>query len=231
MYSTSCARLRCGNDRNNHMSLWTVVPVRSMHDGKSRLAAALDVAQRAALLEWLLLRTLDRAAEFPGLNHTLVVSGCRDAHALASARGARVLEECEPGGLNNALRQAQSAVASLGGSRMLVLPCDLPLVQADDLRRLALAASDTILALAPDRSEQGTNAICLPVSRPFEFAFGPDSLSSHCQSARMINLGTVIVRSSGLAFDVDLPEDLIELYRAQASLPPNVLAGQRVTSR
>jgi 2-phospho-L-lactate/phosphoenolpyruvate guanylyltransferase len=207
------------------MSLRMVVPVRSLREGKSRLAPALDVAERAALVKWLLVHTLEQAAAFPGLNQTFIVSACADARALAANRGARVLEEHAPGGLNSALRQAQSAVASLGASRMLVLSCDLPLVQVEDLRRLADAASDTIIALAPDRTDEGTNAICLPASRPFDFAFGPDSFSRHRKLAQVLGLESVIIRTPGLAFDVDLPVHLSELHRLRPWLHPTVLGG------
>lgn len=198
------------------MGLWMVVPVRSLRDGKRRLAPLLDVAQRAALVRWLLDHTLEQAAEFPGISRTLVVTSCADVSVWVAKQGIRVLEESPPRGLNGALSQARSAVASLGGSRLLVVSCDLPLLQADDLEHLATAASDGRLALAPDRSEQGTNALCVPVSHAFDFAFGPDSFSRHREQADVLGLETVSVRRRGLSFDVDLPHDLYEL---QATIP------------
>lgn len=189
-----------------------VVPVRSLRDGKRRLAPVLDVVQRTELVQSLLARTLHQAAEFPGLSRTLVVTGCREVSAWVSKLGIRVLEESGTSGLNSALRQAQATVVALGGSRMLVVSCDLPLVQAHDLRDLAGAASDAILALAPDRSRRGTNAMCLPVSRPFAFAFGPDSFYRHSEQARILDLESVSVRSLRLAFDLDLPLHLRELH-------------------
>jgi 2-phospho-L-lactate/phosphoenolpyruvate guanylyltransferase len=196
--------------------LWMVVPVRSLRDGKSRLAPVLNIAQRTALVESLLARTLEQAAEFPGLSRTLVVTGCREVGALVSKLGIRVLEESGTAGLNSALRQAQAAVVGLAGSRMLVVSCDLPLVQAHDLRQLASAASDGVLALAPDRTGRGTNAMCLPAQRAFDFAFGPDSFYRHSEHARILNLESVPVRSLGLVFDLDLPIDLCELHRLSA---------------
>lgn len=194
------------------MGLWVVVPVRSLRDGKRRLAPVLDVVQRTALVQWLLAHTLEQVAEFPGLSRTLVVTACREVSAWVSNLGIRVLEESGTGGLNSAVKQAQATVVALGGSRMLVVSCDLPLLQAHDLRHLAGAVSDAVLALAPDRTDQGTNAMCLPVSRAFDFSFGPDSFSRHCEHAQILGLESVIVRSPGLAFDVDLPLDLSELH-------------------
>lgn len=121
------------------MSVWLVVPVRSLRDGKSRLAPALDPAQRSALIEWLLVHTLEQAAQFPGLKRTLVVSPCTEARVRARAFGAHVLDEHTHGGLNQALRQAQVALSELDAARMLMVACDLPLLRAEDLRRLASA--------------------------------------------------------------------------------------------
>jgi 2-phospho-L-lactate guanylyltransferase len=193
------------------MGLWMVVPVRSLRDGKRRLAPLLDVSQRSALVRWLLDHTLEQAARFPGMSRTLVVTSCAEVSVRVAKQGIRVVAESPPCGLNGALSQARSTVASLGGSRLLVVSCDLPLLDADDLEQLATAASDGRLALAPDRSGQGTNALCVAVSHAFDFAFGPNSFSRHRAQADVLGLETVSVRRRGLSFDVDLPHDLDEL--------------------
>jgi len=193
------------------MSLWVVIPIRSFRHGKRRLAPVLDVAERIALTQWLLTHTLDQAAAYPGWSHTLVVTGCPEVSASVNGLGIRVLAESGTGGLNGALAEARSAVVALGGSRMLVLPGDLPLLEPRHLQQLAAQASDSALVLAPDRTEQGTNAMCLPVSAAFEFAFGPGSFSRHCERAHVLNLASVVVRSPELAFDLDLPGDLSEV--------------------
>jgi 2-phospho-L-lactate guanylyltransferase len=193
------------------MSLWLVIPLRSLRDGKSRLAPALDPDQRYRLVEWLLTRTLEQAAQFPGLDRTLVVSPCEQARARALAGGAQVLEEHAPGGLNHALRQAQLVLRGFEAARMLMISCDLPLLQAEDLQRLADASSATTIALAPDRAHQGTNAICLGSELDFEFSFGPDSLERHVARVRRLGKRVALVERDGLAFDLDLPADLTEL--------------------
>jgi 2-phospho-L-lactate guanylyltransferase len=197
-----------------------VVPLRSFRDGKTRLAPVLDEGQRAALVEWLLVRTLETAAAFPGLESTAVVTGCRDAAICARRLGARVLSD-EGIGLNGALARAQAAVAALGASRMLVVSSDLPRLNADDLRRLA-AAPGSAVALAPDGGRQGTNGLCVPASRPFGFSFGPASFTRHLDRVRALDLEAVVVDRPGLAFDVDLPAHLFEceeLLPASLGLP------------
>jgi 2-phospho-L-lactate guanylyltransferase len=193
------------------MSVWLVVPLRSLRDGKRRLAPALATMQRSAFIERLLVRTLEQASQFPGLERTLLVSPCKEARARASACGARVLDEHAPDGLNQALRQAQRALNDLDATRMLMVACDLPLLQAEDLRRLASASSVGTIALAPDRIRQGTNGICLETRVAFDFSFGPNSFQRHLECVRQLDMRNTIVDAAGLAFDVDTPEDLVEL--------------------
>ena len=203
------------------MSIWLVVPVRSLKDGKRRLAPALDADERAALVERLLVRTLEQAAEFPGLSQTLVVTACEAATACAVRCGVKVLDDGGSGGLNDALAQARSAVEALGASRMLVVSADLPLLDADDLRACAQAAgtTGTTIALAPDRAREGTNGMCLPASCAFDFSFGPNSFATHLERVRRLNMHAAVVERAGLAFDVDLPAHLSELAVLQTVNP------------
>ena len=210
------------------MSVWLVVPVKSLREGKSRLAPALEPGQRSAFVERLLAHTLEQAAQFPGLERTLVVSTCEQARARASACGARALEERAPVGLNDALCQAKTALGELGATRMLMVACDLPLLSAEDLRRLASAASAHTISLAPDRGGQGTNGLCLPLPAPFEFAFGPNSFARHLSCAQRLGMRSAIVERAGLAFDVDMPEDLTVLRALELSPPHQWSAAEDV---
>ena len=190
------------------MSPWLVLPMKSLRDGKSRLACALDAQQRHELLEHLLLRVLERAAEFPGLGQTLLVSGCAQTLARVAGLGARILEETPGAGLNGALRQAQLELRRIGASRMLVIPCDLPLLETDDLRRLADGAALHRVAIAPDEDGEGTNGLCFEASLDFDFSFGPQSYARHVGHIRQAGLQHFAVNTPGLAFDLDLPQQL-----------------------
>jgi 2-phospho-L-lactate guanylyltransferase len=165
------------------MSLWLVVPVKSLRDGKSRLAPALSVAERRAFNQWLLVRTLRQAALFPGLERTLLVSACEEACACASAQGAQVLKERTLGGLNEALRQAQRWLSELGATRMLAVSGDLPLLRAQDLRQLAGAVSAHTIALAPDAQivVPGSHGV---IQRPSLRRVAVDALGQRLSAAR-----------------------------------------------
>jgi 2-phospho-L-lactate/phosphoenolpyruvate guanylyltransferase len=199
------------------MNTWLVLPMKSLLDGKSRLAPALDLEQRRALLERMFRHTLDQAAQYPGLDRTLVVSGCSQTRARAAALGAQILEEDPGAGLNGGLRQAQLVLRQQGASHMIVVHCDLPLLDTCDLRHLAQAASAGSISIAPDRKREGTNGLCIQAAMDFGFSFGPDSFSLHLEQAVKSGIKMALVESIGLGFDVDLPEDLAQFAKLDYS--------------
>ena len=146
-------------------STWIVVPVRSLTDGKRRLAPVLDSRERAALVRRMLVRTL-RAAGAAG-PPVLVVSPDADALSLAGDHGAAGLEEPRPIGLNRALTLAAHAVRERGGDALLVVSADLPDLEAADLRamlpspvrdRAAVIAPPTAPATAAPSAARGGGA-------------------------------------------------------------------------
>lgn len=66
------------------MTVWAIVPVKSLQQGKSRLSGVLAEDQRALLNRYLLERVLATLKEIPEIEHTLVIS--RDPAALALTR-------------------------------------------------------------------------------------------------------------------------------------------------
>src|SRR5882672_4825754 len=84
--------------------LWTVVQVRGIEQGKSRLAAVLDQSIRARLNQQLLMSTLGAVGSWRGdLSRCVVVSPCQRALEMAARLGAAiVLEESGASGLNAA---------------------------------------------------------------------------------------------------------------------------------
>jgi len=193
------------------MSVCLVLPLKSLHEGKTRLSSTLDAGERSALIGRLLAHVLDQAAVFPGLQNTILVSACEDARARAEQRGTRVLDEPVPG-LNPALGRALLAARALAYDKLMIVACDLPLLDADDLRCLAGAASRQAIALAPDRTGLGTNGMCLPAGIDFPFSFGEDSFARHCATVTRLGLQVARVERARLAFDVDTYADLRHLH-------------------
>lgn len=187
--------------------LWLIIPVKPFGEGKSRLAASLSPAQRAALSERLLGGVLRLAHETGRFAARLVISRDPAVAAAATAAGAVALGE-ERSGLNAALSQARSAAVAAGAGAILVLPADLPQVTAADLQRLVDACQgEAGVVIAPSR-DGGTNALLLWPPDVLDFDFGPDSFRRHCDQAGRKGLIVCVVDSPTLAFDLDRPQDL-----------------------
>ncbi len=110
----------------------------------------------------------------------------------------------EPGGL------AHGTNAAVADRRDVVMvPANLPQTSALDADLLAAAPRGT-LSIAPDRHGTGTNALSLPLpdAKSCTFAFGTGSFARLCGEAQRLGLEVEIIRSPGLARDIDEPGDL-----------------------
>jgi 2-phospho-L-lactate/phosphoenolpyruvate guanylyltransferase len=96
----------------------------------------------------------------------------------------------------------------MGFGQVVVAAGDLPL--ATDLRWVTRFPGVTIV---PDRHHDGTNVMGIPAASGFAFSYGPGSFLRHLEEARRIAAPVRVVHSSPLAWDVDVPEDLIEVGR------------------
>lgn len=186
------------------MKINVIIPVKSLTNGKTRLAGILDDDDRAELNASLLDHALDLAAAFPGLSNTIVISADNRVLDIAKSRGAVALRETG-GGLNSALTEAMTTARNNGARAVLVLPTDLPIATAEDL--LALATTGHDVAIAADRRGIGTNALCVPTSNGFTFRFGGDSFKAHMEEAHLSGLSAHIMHRPNLSFDIDTPDD------------------------
>jgi 2-phospho-L-lactate guanylyltransferase len=121
-------------------------------------------------------------------------------------------------GLNPALEQAAEAVRASGGSTVLILPADLPLVSSTDIDNLL--RRDAPVVIAPDRHATGTNALMVRLDafgEPFAFQFGEGSFGRHQDEAHRLGVDAVTAISLGTSFDLDTPEDLARLDAMRAA--------------
>lgn len=191
------------------MTLWAIVPVKPLRRGKSRLSEVLTQEERADLNRRLLAHTLDTLTAIPEIEHVLVVS--RDQSALAMARdyGARTVQENGAPQLNKALARATIVAKTYATRGVLILPADLPLITAEDVRAMLDRANDPpVVVVAPDRHGVGTNALLVCPAGLIDYEFGPGSFQRHCEMARQVGARLEICELPSLALDMDLPEDL-----------------------
>lgn len=191
------------------MTLWAIVPVKPLGRGKSRLSSVLSQQERADLNRRLLAHTVDTLRELPEIEQVLVVS--RDPAALALARdhGARTVQENGAPHLNVALARATVLAKNYITRGILIVPADLPLITPEDVRAmLDKAKYPPVVVVAPDRHQQGTNALLVCPAGLIEYEFGPGSFQRHCALAHQAGARLEICELPSLALDVDFPEDL-----------------------
>lgn len=190
------------------MGVWAVVPVKPLLRAKSRLAELLTPNQRAQLAEEMLRRTLDVVGNMPQVAGTLVIS--RDSHVLSISRemGANTVQESGTPELNNALMRATQVLNGWRAGAVLVLPADIPLINAEELAEIVvLGQRARSVVLVPDSHEDGTNVLLARPPAAFSYAYGPQSFHRHQQLARLAMMDVKLYRSERLALDIDTPAD------------------------
>ena len=218
--------------RISEPSTWIVVPVRSLADGKRRLASVLDPGERATLVRRLFARTVETALEAGP--PVLVVSPDPDALALARRCGAEGLLEPPPTGLNRALELAARTLVEQGAAALLVVSADLPDIDTADLHAMLPTAvsdpggaaagrgsseetapppgratgPDAAVRIAPDAAGSGTNALYVRPPGLLVFEYGDGSCPRHLEQARARGARIERVDRPGLRFDLDTPDDL-----------------------
>lgn len=192
-----------------------VIPIRSLSDGKTRLASVLDPDARAALTREMLDGVVRAALGTVSRADVVVISPDPDALADVGRIDPSIrliAQDPERPGLNPALEQAARAVRLAGGSAVLILPADLPLISSADIDNLL--RRDAPVVIAPDRHGTGTNALMVRLDAfgdPFVFQFGEGSYGKHHDEAGRLGVDAMTAVSLGTSFDLDTPEDLQEL--------------------
>jgi 2-phospho-L-lactate guanylyltransferase len=183
-----------------------LVPLRAPGTGKSRLAGALRVEERAALAGAMLADVCRALAGSP-VDRIVVVAGGPAAVAAAAALGVEVMAD-PPGsrGLDAALRAAANRLPRHGTG--LVVAADLPRLRADDVA--AVLAVDAQVVVAPTR-DGGTGILLRRPPDAVPTAYGPGSAARHLVAARRAGLATAVLERPGPRDDLDTPADLARL--------------------
>jgi 2-phospho-L-lactate guanylyltransferase len=207
------------------MSTWVVIPVKPLRLAKSRLAKVLTPDERQQLAEVLLRHVLQTVNNVPEVTGTLVIS--RDNRVLTIAREykARTVQETGNPELNAALLRAAKIIESWGSDSILILPADLPVINAEDVSAIIKLGKKNFpsVVIATDRIEDGTNALFVRPPGCIGYAYGPGSFQRHMALAKEASAHIEVYHSERLQFDIDMPEDLQRYYQLTATkstVPP-----------
>jgi len=191
------------------MSLWAIVPVKSLRRGKSRLASVLTDKQRSALNIDLLLRTVHCLQTVSKIDQVLVIS--YDPEVLAKAResDAITVQEGKRTNLNNALRQATIAAKTYNAKKIIIVPADLPFINKDDVEEfIEQEGNPPEIIISSDRKSDGTNALFINPIGILQYNFGEWSFKKHIEQAEQKKINVKIKNIESFTFDLDTPEDL-----------------------
>jgi 2-phospho-L-lactate guanylyltransferase len=195
------------------MALWVIVPVKSIHNGKSRLAGVLSSGDRERLNIAMLTNILHTLKDMEEITGALIISHDESIQELAETFGFDFLLEQKPYSLNRAIKKACGKCGEMGASAVLILPADLPLINKKSLQSILDKNADPpVVVITPDRRKEGTNSLLINPVNGFNFQFGENSFFLHQNTASMMEYRVEIVDDPGMELDLDIPEDW-ELYQ------------------
>jgi 2-phospho-L-lactate guanylyltransferase len=187
------------------------LPVRSLEESKSRLGPICTPLERAALTLAMLEDVIDETERIAGWQ-TWVISPDETVLELATGRGVHTLTE-ERGPLGNAVRQVEEEAAARDVEALAVLLPDTPLMSAWALTKALHTLGPVVLA--PSADELGTNLLVRRPPAAIQAHFGADSYRRHLESAAERGLPSSIVELADLAFDLDVPSDILTVLETR----------------
>jgi 2-phospho-L-lactate/phosphoenolpyruvate guanylyltransferase len=187
------------------------LPVKSLDDAKTRLGPVLEPLERATLTLAMLEDVMDTTHALPGWE-TWVITPDEGVLELVMQRGAHAIEEDVPP-LSNAIRQVEEEAEARRAETLAILLPDTPLVTPDSLTRALHTLGPVVLA--PSTDEGGTNLLLRRPPAAIRARFGTDSYRRHLEAAAEADLPTAIVHRDELAFDLDLPGDILTVLEAR----------------
>jgi 2-phospho-L-lactate guanylyltransferase len=151
-----------------------------------------------------------------------VVTGDPFAIQLAKEYGFELIPDAEDPGETVAIEMATRLGVERGEQDTLVIPADIPLLQAWELEEISKHAPVMGSVLVPAADGRGTNAAFRRPPNLFPLRFGNDSFKPHLAAAQATGQSCIVLNLPGIAVDVDNPEDLQKLMM----LPGNTRAQQ-----
>lgn len=199
-----------------------LVPIKNTSGAKQRLASVLDQPARTLLAQAMLHDVLYAVHQWQGRPSVGVVTSDPFAIEIAAEYGFEVIPDAENPGETGAIEMATRVCVERGEDSTLVLPADIPLIQAAELEEILKHAPAEGSVLVPAGDGRGTNAAYRRPANLFPLRFGNDSFKPHYAAAQATGKPCVVLTSPGVAVDVDNPEDLHQLI----ALPGNTRAQQ-----
>ena len=185
-----------------------IIPIKALSAAKARLAGILSPAERAGLVLAMLEDVLGKVSVIEHCR-VWVVASDEPVFDLAHKFGAQIVREQRSRGYNRAIRLCLAGIAER--RPVAVIPGDVPLACPAELELLlAQTAVRPLVRIAPSRDRFGTNGLFMTSKHLLNPAFGPGSFMRHRKAAESAGVHTQVLELSGLAHDIDVPQDLAD---------------------
>ena len=200
-----------------------LIPVKNLANAKQRLGGVLDQSLRTELAHAMLSDVLQAVVEYGREDVSLVTS---DPFALeqASRHGFEIIPDTANTSETDAIDMATRMCMARGVGRTLVIPGDVPLIEADDLATIFEHAPVHGSVLVPSSDKRGTNAVLRAPSDLFPLRFGNDSFQAHLQAAIATDASCVVLSLARIGLDIDNAQDLRDLAAYPGQKRSQVLA-------
>jgi 2-phospho-L-lactate/phosphoenolpyruvate guanylyltransferase len=188
-----------------------LIPVKNLSAAKQRLAGILDQPARTELAQTMLRDVVTALAAWPLRPACALVTGDPFALELARQYDFEIIADPANPGETAAIEMATHLCVERGIDNTLVIPADIPLIQAAELEQIYAVAPDEGSVLAPAADGRGTNAAFRRPANLFPLRFGNDSFKPHLAAAQATGRPWQVLQLPRIAVDVDNPEDLQQL--------------------
>lgn len=212
---------------------FAIIPVKKFENSKTRLSPILSEGERVELARLMLQDTLATLGQLDVLHGLLVVSSDRRAQEIARNHGATFIFEEKDAGVNSAVALADRHCVSAGADTSVVVPQDLPLLNAGDLAeffRVAQSGDDgdyasrdsdkgkrKCIVICPSLRYDGTNVLLRQPPAVIKTHYDNNSYEMHIKAAESAGAAVHVVRAERLMFDVDTPGDVEQLRRIKGA--------------
>lgn len=188
-----------------------LIPVKNLSAAKQRLAAVLDQPARTELARAMLHDVVGALAAWPVRPACALVTSDPFALELARKYEFEVIPDAANPGETGAIDIATQICVGRGIDYTLVIPADIPLIQASELKQILAHAPAQGSVLVPAADGRGTNAAFRQPANLFPLRFGNDSFKPHLAAAQATGKPSIVLEFPGIALDIDNAEDLQKL--------------------
>ncbi|MGE6742972.1 2-phospho-L-lactate guanylyltransferase [Allorhizobium pseudoryzae] len=198
--------------------IFAVVPAKRLDLAKGRLSPPFSPGFRRGLAKAMLHDVLAALRSCSNVSRIILVTSDPELEVIGHGHGAVSCSVDADAGYSAAAAAGCKEAERLGGEQALIVPGDLPRLDARSLDRLAGLARITDKALVvPSRDGQGTNALLVRPATWRQFCFGPESYRRHLACAAEAGIEIATADEPRIALDIDQPCDLRDLQGYPAS--------------